>query len=390
MTFLASKKTACYVVGQAGIPLAQQLGENIHIYVLDRLAHLLPAHATQKGRGHTFTSLPTLLAQTFAAYDAHVFFCATGIAVRCIAPHIVHKKQDPAVVVCDEQGRFAISLLSGHWGGGNTLASEVAQIFQATPVITTASDVHGTLAIDELAKDHGCTILDWEKVKICNAALIQGEKVQLFDPINIFKNASSEHFTRVGLEKNAALPRINGDFPAVAVDWRKFPQHENILRLTVPVLHMGIGCKKGTSKETIVKAITYCVQDMNLEEKALACLASVEHKRGEKGLLEAAEFLQLPLEFYEPEILAEAPSLTPSGMAAQLFGLETISVSEGAALVSANASIRACTMAQLNAEQPLVFSELSSDNAALIVPKIKFFGQVTVAVAVAEHYMPVL
>lgn len=78
----------------------------------------------------------------FNDYDGIVFICACGIAVRAIAPLIKSKLTDPAVVVCDETGQFAVSLLSGHAGGANSLAARVAEIIGATPVVTTASDCH--------------------------------------------------------------------------------------------------------------------------------------------------------------------------------------------------------------------------------------------------------
>ncbi|HEB69472.1 MAG TPA: cobalamin biosynthesis protein CbiG, partial [Desulfobulbus sp.] len=73
---------------------------------------------------------------------------ATGIVVRTLAPLLQDKRLDPAVVVCDEKGRFAVSLLSGHLGGGNALARQVAAILGGQAVITTASDVLGRTALD--------------------------------------------------------------------------------------------------------------------------------------------------------------------------------------------------------------------------------------------------
>lgn len=70
-----------------------------------------------------------------------IFIMATGIVVRTIAPLIKDKRIDPAVVVLDEKGEYAISLLSGHLGGANRLAKEIANFLGARPVITTASDV---------------------------------------------------------------------------------------------------------------------------------------------------------------------------------------------------------------------------------------------------------
>ena len=73
---------------------------------------------------------------------------ATGIVVRAIAPLIQDKRSDPCVLVMDEKGQNVISLLSGHLGGGNALTRQVAELINARPVITTASDTHGLVPLD--------------------------------------------------------------------------------------------------------------------------------------------------------------------------------------------------------------------------------------------------
>jgi cobalt-precorrin 5A hydrolase len=140
-----------------------------------------------------FDSVYELTARLFPAVDALLFIGACGIAVRAIAPHLKSKLTDPAVVVCDETGRFAISLLSGHAGGANRLAEQIARCIGATPVITTASDSHSLMENEKqpqnLVLGIGCrrglpaevieravTILLWDRkiplIRVCEAATI--------------------------------------------------------------------------------------------------------------------------------------------------------------------------------------------------------------------------
>ena len=78
-------------------------------------------------------------AAQFAASDALIYIGAVGIAVRAIAPHCRSKAADPAVVVLDECGRFAVPLLSGHLGGANALARRLAAVCGACLLYTSPS-----------------------------------------------------------------------------------------------------------------------------------------------------------------------------------------------------------------------------------------------------------
>ncbi|MGW6508387.1 precorrin-3B C(17)-methyltransferase, partial [Streptomyces niveus] len=86
--------------------------------------------------------------RAFAECDQLVCFLATGATVRLLAPLLADKSTDPGVVCVDEAGRYAVSLLGGHGGGANSLATEVASTLSATPVITTATDATGIPALD--------------------------------------------------------------------------------------------------------------------------------------------------------------------------------------------------------------------------------------------------
>jgi cobalt-precorrin 5A hydrolase len=93
-------------------------------------------------------------AQFAAAYRQHaqwVMIAATGIAVRFLEGQATDKHSDPAVVVLDAAGRFAVALLGGHEGGANRLAYRVASAAGAVPVVTTASE-----ALKPLVLGIGC------------------------------------------------------------------------------------------------------------------------------------------------------------------------------------------------------------------------------------------
>ena len=122
-----------------------------------RLARALPGSVSRCGAGGV--RLAEWTSTQFAQADALIFVGAVGIAVRAIAPHCKSKATDPAVVVLDECGRFAVPLLSGHLGGANALARALAEACGAIPVITTATDANGVFAVDEWAKAQGCAVL---------------------------------------------------------------------------------------------------------------------------------------------------------------------------------------------------------------------------------------
>lgn len=85
-------------------------------------------------------TLRELYARAFAEYEGLVCVMACGIVVRMVAPLAESKLSDPAVVVVDDAARWSISLLSGHEGGANDLAYEVAAALGAEPVVTTGTD----------------------------------------------------------------------------------------------------------------------------------------------------------------------------------------------------------------------------------------------------------
>ena len=152
-----------------GAALAARLAEE-----LTRRGHQA---ACTRGAGE---SAADWTAQAFGRAQGLIFVGAAGIAVRSIAPHLRHKSTDPAVVVVDERGQFAIPILSGHLGGANDLAREIAALLGGQAVITTATDVNGAFAVDQWARAQGLAVCNPEKIVDVSSALLEGKAVSLW------------------------------------------------------------------------------------------------------------------------------------------------------------------------------------------------------------------
>ena len=113
-------------------------------------------------------------------FDAFVFVGAMGICVRTIAPYVKDKHTDPAVVCVDSLGLNAISVLSGHIGGANDLARDIAAMIGAHEVITTQSDNAGLWALDTFEQRFDWPVAsDIEDMNQCIFAFVNREPTAL-------------------------------------------------------------------------------------------------------------------------------------------------------------------------------------------------------------------
>ncbi len=308
----------------AGARLARRL-----VQALEGAECWLPTSRAVSGE-KTFDSLAAVFAEAFAKGHSLVCIMAAGIVVRGVAPHFKGKDRDPAVVVVDEEGRFAVSLLSGHLGGANELARRVAEALGGTPVITTATDVQGLPALDVLAAQTGLVIENLAGVREVSMALLSGKPVRLVDPEGRLTAALEEHPHLFHREDDLEAAVAAGPQPTVYVGFRDRPWPPGWLRLRPRSLIAGVGCHKGASAAEILDFLQESFRQAGLSLLSLKALATIAAKKDEPGLKEAARRLNVELLWFTADELERVPVPHPSAQAARHVGAK--SVSEAAAL----------------------------------------------------------
>jgi cobalt-precorrin 5A hydrolase len=333
---------ALVVLTGGGLALALRLQQGLegatHIYASKR-ARETQYTTIEANAIRSFDTVGVLLAQIWEVYDQIVLFFALGAAVRLIAPLLQDKHSDPGVVVIDDVGRFAISVVSGHAGGANDLTRHCAHLLGAVPVVTTASDVHTTLAVDLLGDTLGWRRENSSQLTAVSAAIVNGEPVALLQeagqrdwwentyawpgnlvPVQSLHEVTAASFAALLVISDRTLQDLPQDLPTIVY--------------RPPSLVLGIGCRRGVSFAALDAFIQTTLQAQHLSFQSIAVLASADIKADEEALQMLAQHYSWRFETHSVEALKAVTAIaTPSERVQRLIG--TPSVSEAAALLSA-------------------------------------------------------
>lgn len=265
-------------------------------------------------------SISEYVSANFFKADAIVFFCAMGIAVRSISKLLGHKSADPAILVVDETGKYCIPILSGHMGGANEFARNIASVIGAIPVITTATDCEEKFAIDEFARKNQLIISDWKLAKYISAGILEGRILNIRSDIEIVGNTPKEVMV---VEKFDEKAEQCGK--AIISNRIADSNANNILQLIPKNVVVGIGCRKNASCEKIENAIKEALCEAGILKESVFKIVSIDLKKNESGILELCSKWNLLFDTYSAEELNEvAGKFESSQFVKKITGVDNV------------------------------------------------------------------
>ena len=272
------------------------------------------AKTTGDARGIERTDDIRKLTETsFRECDALVFIGATGIAVRYIAPYVVSKDRDPAVVCMDESARFTIPLLSGHIGGGNDLARRIAELMDSVPVITTATDINRRFSVDSFAVKNSLGISDLGIAKEISAAVLRGGRVGFVSDIPCTGSLPAD-----------LTPADSGELGVLISEEMRSP-FDRTLVLYPKDVRVGVGCRRGTDPEKLSAFVREMLEADGIPAERVGAVCSIDVKKDERAIMDLARELNVPFSYYTADQLNSLEGeFTSSDFVRRTVGVDSV------------------------------------------------------------------
>ena len=251
-----------------------------------RVAENLSDHPDWTAHVVKGSPLNELVGSIFKRNNIIVFIGAAGIAVRAVAPLLRSKMSDPPVIVIDEGGCYVVPILSGHIGGANRIARQIASRIGAIPIITTATDVHGIFAVDVFAVENGYTIVDTKAIKAVSARLLNDKPVGLL----------CEYEIEGPLPKNV-VAQTSGDVGIHIGESKEYP-FKKTAHLVPKCYHVGIGTKRGIPFEILHENFVEILKRQTIPLEAVGSISSIDLKKDETAINQLSLQYQIPFRTY--------------------------------------------------------------------------------------------
>jgi len=268
-----------------------------------------------------------ILLKKWPEIDLIIFIGSIAASIRIINSFLTSKDQDPGVIVIDKKCSKIVPLIGLHQSNTQNIACQIANLLGGEIIETNNSNDQSFLKLDAFGNQWGWgrsgKTKDWSKLVIKQA---KNEEIfcKQLSGNSLWKNSESGGIINLIDEKEIEKP--DSTFH-VSI----FENHETTWH--PPVLWIGIGCERNTSKELIVNSLANLLKSRNLSKYSIAGLATVDIKKDEKGILELADENNLPIKFFSREDLSAIIVPNPSSVVEKEIG--TPSVAEASCLLAA-------------------------------------------------------
>jgi len=259
--------------------------------------------------------------------DLIIFIGSIGASIRLINPFLTSKDQDPGVIVIDNKCSKIVPLIGLHQSDTQNIALQISNLFGGQIIDTNNSNDENFLKLDSFGNQWGWkrsgNIKNWSKLVIR-----QSNKEKIFckqlSGNNLWKTSESGEIINQIHEKYCEKPDSTFHISI-------FENHETTWH--PPVLWIGIGCERNTSKELIANSLNNSLESVNLSQHSIAGFATIDIKKDEKAILELAKENNLPIKFFTKEDLSKIIVPNPSRLVQEEIG--TSSVAEASCLLAA-------------------------------------------------------
>ena len=268
-----------------------------------------------------------ILIKKWQEIDLIIFIGSIAASIRIINSFLTSKDQDPGVIVIDNKCSKIVPLIGLHQSNTQNIAYQIANLLGGEIIETNNSNDQSFLNLDSFGNQWGWersgNIKDWSKLVIKQA---NNEKIfcKQSSGNSLWKNSESGEIINQINEKEIVKPDATFH---VSI----FENHETSWH--PPVLWIGIGCERNTSKDLIANSLNNFFESRNLSQKSIAGFATIDIKNNEKVILELVKEKNLPLKFFSKEDLSKMIVPNPSNVVQNEIG--TPSVAEASCLIAA-------------------------------------------------------
>lgn len=262
-------RPAIVILGQGSLATARKIAQ---VYP-GALIHGLAGRV--EGANQAYSEFGATLRQLYQQGTPLIALCAAGIVIRTLAPLLLEKGEEPAVLAVAEDGSAVVPLLGG-LGGVNLMAREIGAALGVAAAITTSGELRfGTCLLNPPA---GYALADLELGKRFVSDLLAGESVRIegVAPWLDQANLPQDQHARLAIHVGSA---------------ERVPAANELLIYPKTVC---VTCKPGVDLATRVRA---ALHDAGIAVQSLACLLASDTQMADASLQQAALELGVPLRF---------------------------------------------------------------------------------------------